>query len=158
MIRNFRTLILLNRKVFIKGSYLNLIIRKEKSQGFRRTCGRIITVSFLFFKKKREKKQNYNEIIVNFLLTIILTLSTLKNYLFKKQKTKNPKNFLLKFLKSNKKLLTMDVLALVSMKNAAKCDNCELQNSVNHTFERNWHSYVIEYICLRIPFQNKILP
>nr|BAO56864.1 hypothetical protein [Trichoderma aureoviride] len=35
------------------------------------------------------------------------------------------------------KLSTTDLLVLASMKNAAKCDKCELQNSVNHRiFER----------------------
>jgi hypothetical protein len=39
-----------------------------------------------------------------------------------------------------KRLATMDILVLATMKNAAKCDtSCELQNPVNHQmFERRW--------------------
>jgi hypothetical protein len=48
------------------------------------------------------------------------------------------------------KLLTMDILVLATMKNAAKCDTqCELQNSVNHqNFERILRSEVFLRACL----------
>ena len=44
----------------------------------------------------------------------------------------------------------MDILALATMKNAAKCDTqCELQNYVNHrTFERKWRSRCKSRACL----------
>ena len=48
------------------------------------------------------------------------------------------------------KLLTMDILVLATMKNAAKCDTqCELQNSVNHqNFERILRPRVLPGACL----------
>src|SRR5258708_37181355 len=47
-------------------------------------------------------------------------------------------------------LSATDLLALASMKNAAKCDKlCELQNSVNHRiFERILRSLVFRGACL----------
>src|ERR1700733_11098337 len=47
-------------------------------------------------------------------------------------------------------LLTTDLLALASMKNAAKCEKeCELQNSVNHRiFEHTFRSLIIRRACL----------
>ena len=41
---------------------------------------------------------------------------------------------------NNKKFSTVDVLALISMKNAAKCDKqCELQTVSHQNFECNLH-------------------
>ena len=52
--------------------------------------------------------------------------------------------------KRERQLLTVDLLAHASMKNAASCDKyCELQNSVNHRiFERKWRSWLFPGACL----------
>ena len=60
----------------------------------------------------------------------------------------------------------MDILALATMKNAAKCDtSCELQNAVNHyTFERKLRSRLRSRACLPqrqfslVPWAELVLP